>query len=131
MKSVLRHIIRVFYANENFGKYGIPGMNYFMSLLAVTMYVMITMFMIIVILMAIFPSFYNFYLNTSPIFSSLIMGSIIFLLLKITFKQEIVKSNNYTKANIDKAVNLLLLYGLVVVLIIGLIALKFLRHYKK
>ena len=34
--------MRVFYANENYAKYGVPGMNYFMALMMATIYILLT-----------------------------------------------------------------------------------------
>ena len=42
--EMIKYVMKVFYANENYAKYGVPGMNYFMALMAATFYIMITAF---------------------------------------------------------------------------------------
>lgn len=126
--------MKAFYANENYAKYGYPRLNYFMALMMTTFYIMLTGFMILFVFMAVFPAFYKYDLNiTSKIpnlISAIVTLGFIFLLLRITVKEESLKDSSFTKEYVNKAVNYLIAYAFVTILIIGFLGLKFLRHYK-
>ncbi len=126
MKRLLMYVMKVFYANENYAKYGVRGMNYFMALIMTSFYIMLTGCMILFILMTAFPAFYKYDLSISskiPSMPSAIvtLGSLL-LLLRITVKEESQKVN--------KSVNFLLGYAFATVVIVGFLGLKFLRHYQ-
>lgn len=55
---------------------------------------------------------------------------LIFLLLRVTVREESLKDGSFTKEKANRAMNYLLAYGFGVILIIGFLGLKFLRHYK-
>jgi hypothetical protein len=126
--------MKVFYANENYAKYRMPGMNYFMALMMTTLYIMLTGFLILFIFMAIFPVFYKYSLNISSkipkTLSSIVTLGFIFSLLRITVKEEGLKDSSFTKEYVNKAVNYIIAYAFVTILVIGFLGLKFLRHYK-
>lgn len=132
MKRLLNYVMRAFYANENFAKYGVPGMNYFIALIGATFYIMLTGFLILFIFMAAFPHIYIRSTNSKiPLLPpATISLGLIFLLLRITVREESLKDGSFTKEKANRAMNYLLTYGFVVILIIGVLGLKFLRHYK-
>ena len=116
MLRLLKYVMKVFYANENYAKYGVPGMNYFMALMGATFYIMITCFTILFLLSASSPSFYRFWRNfdsgLSNTLQAVIFLGITFLILRISFKEESLKSDYFTKERVNKAINYLLLYAL-------------------
>ncbi|MEP6750977.1 MAG: hypothetical protein ABJB86_24795, partial [Bacteroidota bacterium] len=61
--KLLKYVMKVFYANENFAKYRIVGGNYLISLLAGTFYLLMTLFLILFFLFAMLPDFYKYYLH--------------------------------------------------------------------
>jgi hypothetical protein len=134
MIRLLRYIMKVFYANENYAKYGMPGMNYFMALIMATFYIMITGFMILFIFTAIYPDLYKYYLNVSSkipsILSAIVLLTIIFFLLRIGIKEDSLKDSSFTKEYVNKAVNYLIAYGFTIGVIIVFLGLKFLPHDK-
>lgn len=134
MKRLLKYVMKVFYANENYAKFGVPGMNYFMALIGTTFYVMLTGFMVLFILMAIFPAFYRYDLSISSKIPSFLSGTLtlgfIFLSLRLAIKEDSLKDASITKNYVKKAVSYLLAYAILTILVVGFIGLKFLRHYK-
>jgi hypothetical protein len=133
MLRLLKYIMRVFYANENYAKYGVPGMNYFMALMMATIYILLTCGALLFLLSAASPSFYNFWLNfhsgLSDTMQAIILLGFTFLILRISVKEESLKSDYFTKERVNKAVNYLLLYAFVLVLFIGFLGLKYLKKY--
>jgi hypothetical protein len=127
---MIKYVMKVFYANENYAKYGVPGMNYFMALMAATFYIMITAFMILFIFTAFYPDLYKYYLivrpKMPPIPSAIIILAFIFFILRIAIKEESLKDSSFTKEYVNRAVNYLLAYIFIVVFVIGFIGLKFL-----
>lgn len=134
MKRLLRYIMKVFYANEKYAKYGYPGVGYFMALMGATFYVMLTGFMVLFIFAAAFPSFDRYGLGISSklpfIPSGIVTLGLIFLLLRITIKEDSLKDNSFTKEYVNKAVTYLIGYAFLTIFVIGFLGLKFLRHYK-
>ena len=133
MIRLFKHILTIFYENENYSKYGRSGMNYFMALFGGTFYIMMTGGMLFIIAAAVFPKFYRYSLGihfgTSSKIGSLTVIGLIMLLLRSTIKEEELSNNGLTKEYVKKAVNYLLAYIFVVVIIIGFVALKYLRRY--
>jgi hypothetical protein len=132
MKRLVKYFMKALYANENYAKYGIPGMNYFIALMGATFYIMITGFLILFIFMAAFPHLYIRSTNSKIPFlpSATISLGLIFLCLRFTVKEESLKDDSFTKEKANKAMNYLLTYGFVVAVSICFLGLKFLRHYK-
>ena len=134
MKNLIKFLMKVFYANEKYAKYGYPGLGYFMALMMATFYVMLTGFMILLIFMAAFPEFDNYCLRVSSklpsIPSGIVILSLIFLLLRITIKEDSLRDNSLTKEYVTKAANYLLRYVFLTLLIIGFVGMKFLRHHR-
>jgi hypothetical protein len=62
MKSLVKLVMKIFYANEKYAKYGYVGMGYFMALMGATFYIMLTGFLILFIFTAIFSCFDNYVL---------------------------------------------------------------------
>jgi len=126
--------MKIFYANEKYAKYGYPGMGYFMALMMATFYVMLTGFMILFIFMAIFPSFDKYVLAISPklpyLPSGIVTLGLIFLLLRITIKEDSLRDNSFTKEYVTKAVNYLIGYAFLTIFVIGFLGMKFLRHHR-
>jgi hypothetical protein len=126
--------MKIFYANENYTKYGKSGMNYFMALMMATFYIMITGFMILGAIMAIYPNVYRHYLIISPKIpnkpSGILILSAIFFLLRTFIKEDSLKDDSLTKEYVKKAINYLILYAFSVGAIFIFIGLKFLRHYQ-
>jgi len=126
--------MKVFYANEYFAKYTVPGMNYFMALMMGTFYIMMTGFSILILLSAISPVFYksfrNFYSGLSNMFEGIVVLGIIFIILRISVKEDSLKSDSFTKESVRRAVNYLVLYLFVLLIFIGFLGLKYLRHYQ-
>ena len=126
--------MKVFYANEKHAKFGYLGMGYFMALMMATFYVMLTGFMILFIFMAAFPGFDKYSLGVSSKLPSIPSGivtlGLIFLLLRITVKEESLQDSSYTKEYVNRNVNYLLAYLFIVVIIIGFIGMKIMPHAK-
>jgi hypothetical protein len=126
--------MKIFYANENYAKYGVPGMNYFMALIMATFYVMLTGFMILCIFFAASPDFYKFYLNISPKIpytsSAIVSVALMFLFLRIAVKEDSLKDSSLTKDKVNKAVNYLIAYAFTTGIVIVFLGLHFLRRYK-
>ena len=133
MLRPLKCVMRVFYANENYAKYGVPGMNYFMALMGATFYIMITGFTILFLLSAVSPSFYkywrNFHSGSSSTLEAVIFLGITFLILRLSFKEESLKSDYFTKERVNKAINYLLIYAFASVIFIGFLGLRYLKSY--
>jgi hypothetical protein len=126
--------MKVFYANENYAKYGYSGMNYFMALIMATIYIMITCFLIIIILFSLAPDLYKQYLiigSKIPAipFAIITIGGI-FVLLRMTIKEEILVDTSFTKDKVNRAINYLIGYAFLVVVVAVLLGLKFLRHQR-
>jgi hypothetical protein len=132
MKRLLKFVMRAFYANENYAKYGISGMNYFIALMGATFYIMITGLLILFIFMAAFPQIYIKSTNSKIPFlpPATISLGLIFLYLRVTVKEDSLQDTSFTKEKANGAMNYLLTYLFVVIAIIGFLGLKFLRHYK-
>ena len=60
---------------------------------------------------------------------AIILLGFTFLILRISVKEESLKSDYFTKERVNKAVNYLLLYAFVLVLLIGFLGLKYLKKY--
>ena len=122
--------MKVFYANENYAKYGMPGMNYFMALIMATFYIMITGFMILFIFTAFYPDLYKYYLIVKPkiptIPSAIVLLAIIFFLLRLCVKEDSLQDSSFTKEYVNKAVNYLIACGFIIGIIIVFLGLKFL-----
>jgi len=125
--------MKVFYANENYAKYGVPGMNYFMALMDATFYIMITGFTILMIISASSPAFYKYLLGLHTgipgILQAIILLGITYLTLRLSFKEESLKCESFTREKTNRAVNYLLLYAFASVIFIGFLGLKYLRNY--
>jgi len=125
--------MRISYANDNFSKYGTGG-NYLTALIAGTFCILITFSLCIGIIFSIFPDIYRIYLTASPKVNSklfaVIIVAIIFILLKISFKEEDLKDPSLTKEIVTKGVNYLIAYIILALMTLGILGLKFLRHYK-
>jgi hypothetical protein len=125
--------MKVFYANENYAKYGVPGMNYFMALMGATFYIMITGFTILMIISASSPAFYKYLLGLHTgipgILQAIILLGITYLTLRLSFKEESLKCESFTREKTNRAVNYLLLYAFASVIFIGFLGLKYLRNY--
>lgn len=134
MKNLIKFVMKVFYANEKYAKYGYPGMGYFTALVMATFYVMLTGFMILVIFMVVFPGFDKYSLGVSSklpfIPSSIVTLGLIFLLLRITINEDSLKDNSFTKERVNKAVNYLIGYAFLTIFVIGFLGMKFLRHHR-
>jgi hypothetical protein len=124
--------MKVVYANENYAKYSMRGMNYFMALMAATFYIMLTGFAILVLLSAISPAFYtsvrNFHSGLPSIVEGAVALGIIFTILRISVKEKSLKSDNYTKESVRKAVNYLIFYAFAIVVLVCFLGMKYLRH---
>lgn len=135
MKRLLRFIMKVYYANENYAKYGVPGMNYFVALMMATFFIMMTLFMILMIFGAIFPTFDEYSLAVGrklPAFPSaiVIIGGIFFL-LRAAVKEDDLKDSFFTKEYVKKAFYYLYGYLIVVLIIIVSIGRIFLAHRRR
>lgn len=134
MSRFLKYVLKVLYANQKFAKYGLSRMSYFMTLMMATFYIMLTGFMILFIFMAAFPSFYKSSLGIVfkiPSFSSaIVILGLIFLILRIVVKEDDLQDSSFTKKQVNQAVNYLIAYAFIVILIIGFLGLKYLRYYR-
>ena len=134
MIRLLKYVMKIFYANENFAKYRMSGGNYFMALIGATFYILVTLFTLLFIFFAIFPDFYKWYLAAdvkinSKLFAAILIG-FIFVFLRFFVKEDQLKDPSLTKEVVTKAVNYLIAYLFFALIVIGFIGLKFLRHYK-
>ena len=134
MIRLLRYVMKIWYANENYAKYGVPGMNYFFALLMTAFFVIMTGIMIIFLLSAASTSFYKYGLHISNSISiklfAILVPLSIFLFLRLGIKEESVKYNSFSKEQVTKAVNYLLAYMFIIAVIIVFLGLKFLRNYQ-
>ncbi|HVY73903.1 MAG TPA: hypothetical protein VG890_03680 [Puia sp.] len=134
MKNPIKFVMKVFYANENYAKYGVKGMNYFMALAGATFYIMITGFLVFTALLATFPALYEFFLRIdkriSSTISGIIMLSIIFFLLRLTFSENSLKDDSFSKERVNKFVNYLLAYLIFVIFALGYLGFRFLHRYR-
>lgn len=134
MKRILKFVMKVVYNNEKYAKYGYPSTGYFIALMAAVCYILLTAFMFLVILASAFPTLYKFSVNISKslpaIPSGILAIGVIFILLRISIKENELKDGLFTKDYVNKAVNYLIAYVFVVIFIIGFFGMKFLRHYK-
>lgn len=132
--QLIRYVMKIVYANENYAKYGVPGLNYFMALMMATIYIVMTGFMVLSCFLAIFPNFYKSYVvfiqKIPSIPVSVVLIVIIFFLLRIGIKEDSLKDTNFTKEYVNKSVNYLIAYGLATGFIIIFLGLKFLRYYR-
>jgi hypothetical protein len=133
MLRLLRYVMRVFYANENYAKYGVPGMNYFMALMGAAFYIMITGFTILMVLSASSPKFYGYlqglHTGIPGILQAIILLGTTYLILRLSFKEETLKCESFTKEKTNRAVNYLLLYAFASAIFIGFLGLRYLRSY--
>jgi hypothetical protein len=127
---MITNIMKILYANENYSKYGIPGMNYFIALAGGSFYIVLTGFMIFEIVMALFPFYYRQYLNTSMRIPSLLSATLItgstFLFLRVSISEKSLVDDSFTKQRVKRMVTYLLAYGLLVVIVTGFIGLHYL-----
>ena len=90
--------------------------------------------MCIGIVFSIFPDIYRAYLTAFPKVNSeifaVIIVAVVFLLLKISFREEDLKDSSLTKEIVTKTVNYLIAYIILAMITFGIIGMKFLRHYK-
>lgn len=127
--------MKIGYANENYAKSGVTGMNYFMALMMTTFYIVLTGFMLLFVLLAAYPSLYNHYVNAifprlHVIPSGVVIIVPIFLLLRLTIKENSLADSTFTKEYVNKAVNYLIGYIFIVVFLIGFLGLNFLRQHR-
>ena len=132
--KLLKYVMKVFYANENFASYRIKGGNYLMSLIGGTFYLLMTLFLFLIIIFVAFPNFYRFYLalNEKINFKSfaaviLIVG---FVIIKMIVKEDDLRDDAFTKEVTNRAVNYLIAYIMFVAFAIVIIGLEFLREAK-
>lgn len=133
MTNPVKYIMKVFYATENYGKYGIQGMNYFMALMGATIYLMVTGFMILSIFAAIFPEFDKYESSishkTHTIPSAILVLGCIYFILRISTKEDTLKDPLFTKKYVSKAMSYLIAYGILCgVIFIFFLGLKFSHH---
>ena len=104
-----------------------------MALIGTAFYILMTVAMFFFIAAAVFPQFYRYSLGihfgTSSKVGSLTVTGLTVLLLRTTIKEEELSNSGFTKKYVKKAVNYLLVYIFVAMIIIGFIGLKYLRHY--
>ena len=126
--------MKVFYANERYAKYGYAGIGYFMAIMMTAFYIMMTGFVILIILTAVFPDFDKYMISLESklpsIPSGIVLLGLIFLALRITIKEASLSDNSFTKEYVTKAVNYLLGYIVFTVLFALFIGMKFLRHHR-
>lgn len=133
MLRPLKYVMKAFYANENYAKYGVPGMNYFMALMMAAFYIMLTGFTILFILSASSPAFYKYWnglhSGIPDILQAILFLGTTYLILRLSFKEESLKSEKFTKEKTKRAINYLLIYAFASVIFIGFLGLKYLRNY--
>jgi len=133
MLRPLKYIMKVFYANENYAKYGVPGMNYFMAIVGTAFYVIMTCFAILFVLCASSPSLYKSWRNLHVgvpnwLQASIFLGTVC-LVLKSMYKKEELETNVLPREEVKRAVVYLLLYLFALAILIGFLGLRFLRNY--
>jgi hypothetical protein len=133
MLRPFKYIMKVFYANENYAKYGVRGMNYFMALVGTAFYIMMTCFTILFIISASSPSHYRSWRSMHSgipdwVQASLFLG-IVCLILKSIFKKESLENDILGRKEVNKAINYLLLYMFALAILIVFLGLHYLRYY--
>jgi hypothetical protein len=130
--GVIKFLMKVFYANENITKYGIPGYNYYTALLMTAVYIVLTIFMIRSIWQIFFPDFFNRYLiwiHDVPLtLLCFLMLAITIILLRIGIKEEEIKDVSYSREFVNKWVNYLILYGFLNGIVIVAMGSKYIRN---
>jgi len=129
----LKYIMKVFYANENYAKYGVPGMNYFMALVGTAFYIMMTcvtmLFVICASSRSLYKSWRTMHLGIPGWLQASIFLGIVCLGLKSICKEEALETNILPREEVKKAIDYLLLYLFALVILIGFLGLRFLRNY--
>ena len=124
--------MKVFYSNENYAKYGVPGMNYFMALMGATFYILITCFTIFMIISASSPAFYKYWLSLHSGIPDKLQAIIFIgttcLVLRISFKEESLKNEILTREKVNRAINYLLVYLFASLIFIGFLGLKYMKN---
>jgi hypothetical protein len=132
---LIKFVMKVFYANDIYSKYGIPGLNYFMALTMTAFYIILTGFAFLNLLYAISPRSYIRSLAPSGYMSmaltSVLLFVIVFLFLRTSIKEESIKEILFSKEYLNRSKKYLIAYGFFVVLFIIFVGLNFLKHYKK
>ena len=133
MLRPVKYVIKVFYSNENYAKYGVRGMNYFMALVGTAFYIMITCFTILFIVSASRPSLYRSWRSMHSgvpdwVQASLFLG-IVCLVLKGIFKKESLETDILGRDEVNKAIRHLLLYLFGSIVLMGFFAMRYLRYY--
>ncbi|TDH26904.1 hypothetical protein EXU57_08850 [Segetibacter sp. 3557_3] len=121
--------MKVFYANNKYATNRIEGGSYIVAVCAASFYFLMTFGLLAVFAFSIFPDFYKWYLNlkvNSTLFG-LLYVIISFLFLYIFIKEKEIQDIDLTKEQVEKTINYFIAYSLIVAIMIGLVAMKFLR----
>jgi hypothetical protein len=126
MIRILKYIMKAIYASDT---YSGPRMKYILALLGATLYIFITLFLLLVIMSVAIPSFYmksrSVSLNLPSYPSAILFVVVVSFLVSLIAKEEDIKENNFTKRSLNRAINYMLIYGIGSVVIGGLILMKF------
>jgi hypothetical protein len=126
MIRILKYIMKAIYASDT---YSGPRMKYILALLGATLYIFITLFLLLVIMSVAIPSFYmksrSVSLNLPSHPSAILFVVVVSFLVSLIAKEEDIKENNFTKRSLNRAINYMLIYGIGSVVIGGLILMKF------
>ncbi len=133
MLQPIKYVMKVFYANENYAKYGVRGMNYFMALVGTAFYIMMTCFTILFIISACSPFIYRSWRSMHSgvpdwVQASLFLGTVC-LVLKSIFKKESLETDILGRDEVNKAIRYLLLYLFASIILMGFFAMRYLRYY--
>lgn len=130
MIRLLKYLMKIIYAKNQYGKYKIEGWGYHQAILGASFYISMTAFLLLVILSSIFPSLYRLILiedaKVNGVFFAIIYTIISYLIVRLLIKKDDIKSTTLTRRQIDRAANYFLIYLFSIGILIVFFVMKFL-----
>jgi len=109
------------------------GKDYYFALVGGTLIIIATLLLIVFLIFAIFPDFYRSFVVVSARINGKLLGlaivGVVFLLLRSLFKKEDLEGPTLTQEIVLRGINFILVYTFSIIFVIGIIGMKFLRHY--
>src|SRR5690349_18283 len=116
MIGALKHVMKIFYANNKYARNRIEGGSYIVAICAASFYLLITFGLLTVFAFSIFPDLYKWYLNlnvNSALFAVFYIA-VSFTFLYLFVKEEEIKDTEFTKEQIERTINYFIAYSLIV-----------------
>lgn len=129
---MIKYLMRLFYANNNFAKHKISGGNYLVAVIGASFYLLITTGLFIVIIFSTFPNVYIAYLRLGINSTFFGLGYVLIscIILRLLTKEEEIIDDTLTRDYVEKRMNILIGYSIVLILVIGFLTLKYLGPIK-